>query len=204
MRKSLQNEFYLKLIHITCPRPKFQRDWTCFEYRAPQNLISMLAARRWLGVLRILPKAFPTTGKEGDNYHFAKDRNHIPLCRAKLSHWSSQCSLLGLPPITSQNLGDRTDTMLNLLLFVAVLIVGCLWCRVYNRSGQIQGMFIIFIPVKSRAYQHEDNRRLTHPVDAATRRLEGNHGEGKPFVLIRAPPLLFSWRSTRGILPFGA
>ena len=81
--------------------------------------------------------------------------------------------------------------MLNLLLFVAALIVGFLWCRIYNRSGQIQGMFIMFLGVKSRAQQHEDSLCLTRPVDAAARYLEEIHGGGKLVVLIRAPPLLF-------------
>ena len=81
--------------------------------------------------------------------------------------------------------------MLNLLLFVAALIVGFLWCRIYNRWGQIQGMFIMFIAVKSRAQQHEDNWHLTHPVGTVARHLEGIQGGGKLVVLIRAPPLLF-------------
>ena len=46
----LWTKFYSKLLHITCHHSNFERDWMCFEYRAPFSK---------LGILWILPKPFP-------------------------------------------------------------------------------------------------------------------------------------------------
>jgi hypothetical protein len=62
--------------------------------------------------------------------------------------------------------------MIILLLFVAALIVGFLWCRIYDSQIPSQGF-----PLTPRV-----------DIDAMARPLEGIHG-GELLIHIHAPPL---------------
>lgn len=67
-------------------------------------------------------------------------------------------------------------TMIVLLLVIAALIVGVLWCRLYQRSICVRGMFSVFKSAKSRAHLRKDSRRSTHSVHGSSRRSEITHG----------------------------
>ena len=139
----------------------------------------------------------PFFGQRGNNPTHPCQCEQLPSCNptSPCLNFTGQIELLQFTtflvfhPSDHRIWGDRTDTMLNLLLFVAALIVGFLWCRLYDRWGQTQGMFIIFIAVKSRAHRNEGGQCLPRPVDAAAHRLEGIHGGGKLFIRIRTPSL---------------
>jgi len=68
--------------------------------------------------------------------------------------------------------------MLILLLFVAALIVGFLWCRIHEGHGARQ----------RRQRRQGDRLDGRVDIDAAARALEGIHGR-KLLIHIYAPPL---------------
>lgn len=67
--------------------------------------------------------------------------------------------------------------MLVLLLFVAALIVGYLWCRRYERSARVQGMCTKFEREKTHAHRRKDidNRRSTRSRNATAHPSERTH-----------------------------
>lgn len=67
-----------------------------------------------------------------------------------------------------QSIPAPTHTMLVLLLFVAALIVGYLWCRRYERSARVRGTCTNFEREKTHAHRLKDldNRRSTRSRNA--------------------------------------
>jgi len=74
-------------------------------------------------------------------------------------------------------------TMLILLLFIAALIVSYLWCCLYERSAQMEGMCTNFEKEKTCAHWCKDNRCSTHSGNALDRCLERMHGIHSEFQL---------------------